>query len=95
VVTDTRISINIAQQTRTAIQIDKVNGVSVCAAEARADIEKLQLAFETHPNIFRNFGPVLASVTALDGSKRRASADDLQAQGVIDGCKAIYVSIHQ
>jgi hypothetical protein len=95
VVSGTGISINIASQTRTSVTIDKVNGVTVCAQEARGNVEKLQLAFEAHPSIYRNVGPALASVTESDGTKRRPGVADVQPHGPVGSCQGIYVSIRE
>ena len=69
VVAATGLSINISEQTRTSVSINEVNGRSVCAAKALADVKKLQSAFNGHRHIYRNIGPALVSTTDRDGTK--------------------------
>jgi len=91
----TGISLTIGMQTPTSVNIRKVNGRNVCAPESLSDVERLQLAFERHPNIYRNIGPALVVITGVDSRKKRVSLDELRARGVIAGCPSIYVSVRE
>ena len=94
VVVQTGLSINVIESTRTSISINQVNGRSVCAPEARSDVEKLQLAFEAHPAIHRNIGPVLISITDRSGKKNPGDRSELERAGILKGCPNVYVSVH-
>lgn len=94
VVVSTGLSINISQQSRTSVNINKVNGLDVCSNEASNDVLTLQQAFDQHPNIYKNIGPRLVSIASEDGKKTIGSLDALKAQGAVDGCPNIYISVH-
>ena len=93
VVLETRIAIHVSALDRTSLNIDAVNGRSVCTPDALPDVERLQNAFDAHPNIYGNIGPALVSFTAEDGTKRTLRPDELVKRGIIEGCSDIYVSV--
>ncbi len=95
VVVQTGLSINVSESTPTSVNINQVNGRSVCAAEARSDVEKLQLAFESHPDIHRNIGPVLIRITDRSGNKTPGEPSELERAGVVKGCPNVCVSVHE
>ena len=87
----TGVSFTISESTPTSVNISQVNGRSVCAAEARSDVERVQQAFDRHPSISRNIGPALVSITDRDGTKHHL--DPADANGVLKACTNIYVSV--
>ena len=91
----TGLSINISDSTRTSVNINEVNGRSVCLPEARADAEKLQQAFDAHQSIYRNIGPVLITITDRTGKKTLGDRARLEQEGILKGCPNIYVSVHE
>lgn len=95
VVAQTGISVNISESTRTSVNINRANGRSVCAAEARADVERLQRAFDAHRSIYRNIGPVLITITDRTGKKTPGDRSKLEKEGILGRCPNIYVSVHE
>jgi hypothetical protein len=91
----TGMSLNIVKQTPTSLNINKVNGRNVCSADAGADVETLQRAFDRHPNIHRNIGPALVTLTKRDGTKIHGNLDLLRRKGILAGCTNIYVSVRE
>ena len=95
VVAETGISINISESTPTSVNINQVNGRDVCSTEARADVERLQRAFDAHPNIHRNIGPALITITDRAGRKVSGDRRKLEKEGIPKGCSNIYVSVYE
>ena len=93
VVRETGISININGSEEDFVNINSVNGRSVCSDEAFQDAQTLQEAFNRQEHIRRNFGPAFFSVTFASGERKFLDKDDLVERGVIEACMNIYVSI--
>jgi hypothetical protein len=91
----TGLSFNIGASTPTSVNINQVNGRSVCSAEARADVERLQRAFDAHRSIYKNIGPVLITITDRSGKKTSGDRAKLEKDGILKGCPNIYVSVHE
>ena len=53
VVHSTLLKINISDMRNKYIYIDRIDGMDVCAREARHKVMQLQAAFSQHPNLFR------------------------------------------
>lgn len=92
---ETGLSMNISGATTTSIEIDRVGGRPVCAPEARADVEKLQRAFDAHPQTWRNIGPALVVVTDADGEKVYGDLGELQRAGVLEGCPDVHIAVRE
>ncbi len=95
VVAQTRISIHVSESTSTSATINQVNGRSVCSVEARPDVARLQRAFDAHRSIYRNFGPVLTTITDRAGKKTHGDRSELEKRGLLKGCSHIYISVHE
>jgi len=93
VVRETGMSININGSEEDSVNIDTINGRSVCSDEAFQDVQILQEAFNRQKHIRRNFGPAFFSVTFSSGERKFLDKEDLVERGVIEGCMDIYVSI--
>ncbi len=94
VVAETGISINVSELRPTSANISQVNGRHVCSAEARADVERLQRAFDAHPNIHGIIGPTLITFTDRTGKKTFGDRQSLKNEGILKDCVDMYVSVH-
>ena len=94
VVKETGLNINISETNYLSVNIDKVNGHNVCSSEAKDDVERLQEAFNRHPNIYKNIGPYLVSFTYKDGTRKLGDLTELRKQGRLPPCTNILVSVH-
>ncbi len=99
VVAKTKFSVNIRDMDDYSININKINGRSVCAPEAAEDVKVLQAAFNEHPNIYRNYSIYLISITGRDGIRKVSNfatiKEKIKEKGVLKGdCISLYVSVH-
>jgi len=94
VVKEAGLNINISETNYLSVNINKVNGRSVCSPEAKDDVVRLQEAFNKHPNIYRNIGPYLVSFTYKDGTRTIGDIAELRKQGKLPDCTNIMVSVH-
>ena len=53
VIRTTRLKVNIPDMATKYVRIDQIDGLDVCAPEAKAKVIQLQTAFNKHPNMFR------------------------------------------
>ncbi len=93
-VRESGLSINISDTNYLSVNINEVNGRSVCSKEAKDDVVKLQEAFNRNPNIYKNIGPYLVSFTYEDGSRKIGDIAKLRKQGKLPSCTDIMVSVH-
>ena len=94
VVAETGISVNVIELKPTSANINEVNGRHVCSPDARADVERLQRAFDAHPNIHRNIGPALITIADRTGKKTSGDIQSLEKKGTLKDCTKVYVSVH-
>lgn len=94
VVKQTGLNINISETNYFSVNINKVNGRNVCSLEAKAEVVRLQEAFNRHPNIYKNIGPYLVSFTYKDGTRKIGDIAELRKQGKLPACTNIMVSVH-
>ena len=94
VVKETGLSINISDTDYLSVNINQVNGRSVCSTEAKDDVMKLQDAFNRNSNIYKNIGPYLVSFTYEDGTRKFGDIEKLRKQGKLPSCTNIMVSVH-
>jgi hypothetical protein len=94
VVADTGIHIRIKSHSERVARISKVNGLEVCAPGARADVARLQTAFDAHPSNYATIGPAFASLANPSGGRRlQFDLGWLYRNGMIeDECPHIEVS---
>ena len=94
VVKEAGLNINISETNYLSVNINKVNGRSVCSPEAKGDVVRLQEAFNKHPNIYKNIGPYLVTFTYKDGTRKVGDIVELRKQGKLPDCTNIMVSVH-
>ncbi len=87
VMVSTRLWINLRGTQGNAVNIDKINGKSVCAPENKSNVEYLQLTFNDQENIRENYGPFLNTFTNDKGevieitSMKNAKCDFIYISG--------------
>ncbi|HEY7639943.1 MAG TPA: hypothetical protein VH814_09480 [Steroidobacteraceae bacterium] len=70
----TGLSINISQATLYSVNINKINGRSVCDPAAASEVKQLQDALNDQAGIKENYGPAYYSLTSPDGTRKVVSA---------------------
>ncbi len=92
-VKETGFSINISESTAYSVNINTINGRSVCDKAVLNDVKRFQDAVGKQPDVRNNFGPAYYSTTAPDGKRTVSSPEQMIQTGVIKGCTNIYVRV--
>ena len=93
VVAEVGYDINIPEMTRTSININKIDGLDVCAPEAREKVISLQTAFSKHKDIYRNYSIYAVYVRDEDGGVHYLPGDSPKVKELIGDCNYVYTSV--
>jgi hypothetical protein len=92
-VRETGLRINISSSDLTSVNINKINGVNVCADDAAGWVMQFQDALNRQPNIRDNFGPAYFTTTEKSGARKVLSLEDMKTRGFLKACTNIHVSV--
>ena len=89
----TGISINVSKLTPNDANINKVDGISVCAPEAKTKVVALQNALLKQTGVYRVYTTYAVYIRNDAGTFNYLPSDDPKVKDLIGQCKDIYVSV--
>ena len=93
VIRTTNLKINIPDMAAKYVRINQVDGIDVCAPEAKEKVLTLQTAFNKHPNMFRTKSHHGVYSRQANGKVIYTPSSQVSEQVDQQSCDAIIVSV--
>ena len=87
-------TINIVSSDVTSLEIDKINGISVCSGDAKALVLALQDALEVEADLYQTYSIFRITVRMKNGDLVHSTYESMKERGILTSdCINLYVSV--